>query len=116
MAMTLPPVIRPYWSTLTAEKAAAPSHQDWQWDSDPFKAKHEVEARQGKKKAKDEQIQAQANGSSSTEASGRSTPAGRSVNGGGGKQWEEAPEVRMAPGLRDLVEGTVRKVSDSDTE
>ena len=62
MAMTLPPVIRPYWSTLTAEKASAPAHRDWEWDDDPFKAKHEVEARQGKKKAKDEKASQNGNG------------------------------------------------------
>jgi hypothetical protein len=111
MAMILPPVIRPYWSTLTAEKAAAEGHREWEWDSDPFKAKHEVEARQGKKKEK-ERVQAQAHADGEGGGSGRSTPggAGASVNGGGGRHWEEAPEVRMAPALREQVEGTVRKV------
>ena len=112
MAMTLPPSIRPYWSTLTAEKAATPPHRAWEWNSDPFVAKKEVEDRQSKKKDKEKAAE-EANGES---ASGRSTPRPNGVNGsvgagGGGREWENAPEVRMAPTLRESVEGTVRRVS-----
>lgn len=102
--MTLPPSIRPYWTTLTAEKAAAPEHRAWEWNPDPFAAKKEVESRQTKRKEKEEKV-----------ASGAATPNERSNgNGGsgpGGKMWEGVPEVRMAPALREMVEGVVRKVS-----
>ena len=111
MAMTLPPSIRPYWSTLTAEKAAAPDHRAWEWNPDPFAAKHEVEERQAKRKGKDAARAAENNGSG---VSGHGTPAtsGRGTPvGPGGKMWEGVPEVRMAPGLREQVEAVVKKVS-----
>ncbi|WOO80898.1 Putative DEAH-box ATP-dependent helicase [Vanrija pseudolonga] len=111
LALTLPPTIRPYWTTLLAEKSAAPAHRDWEWAPDPFAAKHEVEARQTKKKEKDEAV---ASGSATPGGSGSGHPSGRStpVNDGrrGGKVWENAPEVRMAPALREVVEGTVKKL------
>ncbi|ORY29995.1 P-loop containing nucleoside triphosphate hydrolase protein [Naematelia encephala] len=112
MAMTLPPVIRPYWSELTADKAIAPPHRAWEWDPDPFKAKKEVEDRQAKREEK--KAIKEENGGASGSGSGRATPigAGAGLNGvgGGGKYWEGVPEVRMAPGLREMVEGTVRKM------
>jgi hypothetical protein len=119
MALTLPPTIRPYWTMLLAAKASAPEHQDWEWAADPFAAKHEVETRQKKKADKDT---AKANGDAgggggggggSARGSGRSTPAQDGSRGG--KQWEEAPEVRMAPALREMVEETVKKVGSGDT-
>jgi hypothetical protein len=117
MALTLPPTIRPYWTTLLAEKAAAADHQDWQWAADPFAAKHEVEARQKKRVDKEAAVANGGGGSGgggdSARGSGRSTPAGKGGHDGsrGGKHWEEAPEVRMAPALREMIEGTVKKVS-----
>lgn len=117
MAMTLPPSIRPYWSELTAEKAVAPAHRAWEWSADPFAAKKEVEERQGKKKEKEAVREGlgvgEVNGAGSGSGSGRGTPMMNGHghgHGHGGRQWEEAPEVRMAPGLREMVEGTVRKV------
>lgn len=109
MAMTLPPSIRPYWSTLTAEKAAAPPHRAWEWDPDPFAAKKEVESRQNKRKEKVEQQQQSAAGSGANTPNGGSGSIG--VSGPGGRAWEDVPEVRMAPALRETVEGVVRKVS-----
>lgn len=106
--MTLPPSIRPYWSTLTSEKAIAPQHQAWEWAADPFVAKKEVEERQKRRKEKE------AVGNGIPEGSdGRGTPNGSRNTGsvgGVGKVWEGVPEVRMAPALREMVEGTVRKV------
>lgn len=110
MAMTLPPSIRPYWTTLTADKASAPDHRAWEWSADPFAAKKEVESRQEKRKEK-EKAQEDGGGSAGGSGSGRGTPAGGSGGGGGGRGWEGVPEVRMAPTLREHVEGTVRKVS-----
>ncbi|WWD16188.1 hypothetical protein CI109_100613 [Kwoniella shandongensis] len=113
MAMTLPPSIRPYWTTLTAEKAASPPHQAWEYSTDPFAAKKEVEDRQSRKKEK-EVAREQENGGAGGSGSGRGTPTTRSGGGGGGGgggyEWERAPEVRMAPALREMVEGTVRKM------
>lgn len=114
MALTLPPSIRPYWTTLLAEKAAAPDHREWEWAADPFAAKHEVEARQKKKADKDKDAKEKASGGAgggSGRDSGRSTPAQDGSRGG--KAWAEAPEVRMAPALREMVEDTVKKVSRS---
>ena len=115
MAMTLPPSIRPYWSTLTAEKSVAAAHQAWEWSADPFEARKEVDERQTKRKEKEE---GKMNGDANTTrpGSGTVTPRGRSGQDGvisapGGKAWEDVPEVRMAPGLREMVEGVVRKVS-----
>ncbi len=106
--MTLPPSIRPYWSNLTSEKAIAPEHQAWEWTADPFAAKKEVEERQKRRKEKGAVREADRNG-----VDGRGTPIVPRGNGvgHGGRSWEGAPEVRMAPGLREMVEGTVRKVS-----
>ncbi|WVR05425.1 hypothetical protein IAU60_002440 [Kwoniella sp. DSM 27419] len=109
MAMTLPPSIRPYWSTLTAEKAAAPAHRAWEYSPDPFAAKKEVEDRQTKKKDKEAAKDAATDGQS-TGPSGRNTPAKEANKGGGGLDWERAPEVKMASSLRETVEGTVRKM------
>ncbi|ORX33843.1 putative ATP-dependent RNA helicase A [Kockovaella imperatae] len=116
MAMTLPPSIRPYWSTLTAEKASAPDHRSWEWSPDPFAAKHEVEERQAKRKGK-EAARAAENGRDDGEGgaggSGKGTPGGSgrgTPTGPGGKMWEGVPEVRMAPGLREQVEGVVKKM------
>ncbi|WVQ69774.1 uncharacterized protein L199_007994 [Kwoniella botswanensis] len=110
MAMTLPPSIRPYWSTLTAEKAAAPPHRSWEYDPDPFAAKKEVEDRQNKKKDKEAAREAEVDGRSAG-PSGRGTPVAREANqGGGGTAWDRAPEVKMASSLRETVEATVRKM------
>lgn len=108
MAMTLPPSIRPYWSTLTAEKASAPEHRAWEWHPDPFAAKKEVEERQSKRKEKEKAKEEEEDGMTSAGMSGRSTPAGPRI--GGGREWDGVPEVRMAPGLRETVEATVRRV------
>ncbi|WWD01093.1 hypothetical protein V866_008031 [Kwoniella sp. B9012] len=110
MAMTLPPSIRPYWSTLTAEKAAAPPHRSWEYDPDPFAAKKEVEDRQNKKKDKEAAREAEVDGRIAG-PSGRGTPVAREANqGGGGTAWDRAPEVKMASSLRETVEATVRKM------
>jgi len=115
MALTLPPTIRPYWTTLLAEKASAPDHRDWEWAADPFAAKHEVEARQKKKADKDAaKVNDGESGAGSARGSGRSTPAAQDGSRGG-KQWEDAPEVRMAPALREMVEDTVKKVGNQVT-
>lgn len=106
--MSLPPSIRPYWSQLQADKASAPDHRAWEWSEDPFKAKKEVESRQERKKEKE----AVRNGNGHHDASGSSggRPPAVSDGGKGGVQWSRAPEVKMSGSLREMVEGTVRKV------
>ena len=96
--------MRPYWSTLTSEKAAAPEHQAWEWAADPFAAKKEVEERQRRRREKEAVHEAEGDAPGS---SGNLVGGG---GGGGGRAWEGVPEVRMAPRLREMVEGTVRKV------
>ncbi|KAL7424264.1 putative ATP-dependent RNA helicase ucp12 [Cryptotrichosporon argae] len=114
LALTLPPVIRPYWSTLLAEKASAPTHRAWEWDSDPFAARKEVDERQRRREVKKATDAAEgAGGSGGGGDSGRATPArdgSGHAHGHMGKAWENAPEVRMAPALRETVENTVRKM------
>jgi hypothetical protein len=121
MAMILPPTIRPYWTTLLAEKAAAPAHRAWEWSSDPFAAKKEVEARQAKKQ---EKVSATAmagafdnqggfgGGSATTNGAGGRGGDGAGTGGGrgGGIGWKTAPEVRMSGVQREYVESVIRKV------
>ena len=107
ISLTLPPYFRPYWTLLLVDKATAPPHRAWEFTTDPFTAKKAVEQRQDKRLAETTRREGLAAGDNS---SGRSTP---SSSGGGGTvmlsgEWERAPEVRMAPALRELVEETIR--------
>lgn len=104
MSMTLPPSIRPYWSELTAEKAAAPAHRSWEYNPDPFAAKKEVADRQEKRKEKEEKDK--------EVTLSRESKTAKEAKGSGGRGWDDAPEVKMAASLREMVEGTVRKVSN----
>lgn len=122
MAMLLPPVIRPYWSDLLAEKAKAPAHRDWEWAEDPFAARKEVDSRQEKKKEQqvrqaefkhglksgtaldDGNAMFVAKGTQVKEDDGR----GRGAKGGLG--WSGVPEVKMTVPQREIVEAVIRKV------
>lgn len=91
-----------------ADKAAAPDHRAWEFAPDPFAARKEVEGRQEKRRvveAQKAEIAASGGGSGSGGAS-----KGKGREGGAAGGWEKAPEVRMATGLREMVEATVRKV------
>lgn len=101
--MSLPPVIRPYWSQLQAEKAAAPEHRAWEYAADPFAARKEVDDRQARRKEKEKETVKDSD--SSRPGSGTVTPMG-----GRGVEWARAPEVKMSGSLREMVEGTVKKV------
>ena len=115
MGMTLPPSIRPYWSTLTAEKAAAPEHREWEWSPDPFAAKKEVEERQAKRKGKEmARLEAAVGSDGSRGATPATSGRGTPVHGPDGKMWEGVPEVRMAPSLREKIEGVIKKVAFPD--
>ncbi|GMK54047.1 hypothetical protein CspeluHIS016_0106330 [Cutaneotrichosporon spelunceum] len=107
LAMTLPPTIRPIWSDLLAEKASAPAHREWEWNADPFAAKKEVEARQAKRADKERAAESGGAGGAGGSASGRGTPVPERKHG---RAWDDAPEVRMAPALREMVEGVVKRM------
>lgn len=103
LSMVLPPSIRPYWSTLLAEKAAAPAHRSWEWSPDPFTAKKEVEARQEKRREREAKVDQYDD-----------TVAGKVVNGAerthGERGWKNVPEVKMTQTQREVVEEIIRRV------
>lgn len=122
MAMLLPPVIRPYWSTLLAEKSKAPPHRDWEWSEDPFAARKQVDQRQEKKK--DQQVrqaefkhslkgpEMRSGGGGEFVLHGKEgrEDDGRGKAGRGGMGWSGVPEVKMTVQQREVVEGVIRKV------
>jgi len=91
----LPPGPREYWSELAAQHKAAPEHQRWMYDADPFAAHKEVEERQAKAAQKKEE----------------KAPSLQGVRHKSliSPEFTQAPEVRMSSTLRDLVEDTVKK-------
>lgn len=97
--MVLPPAVRPFWSTLLAEKAAAPAHRSWEFSADPFAAKKEVEGRQEKRREK--------------EAAREEAEKGGEVRNGasGAREWGNVPEVKMTQTQREVVEEIIRRVS-----
>lgn len=105
MAMLLPPTIRPYWSVLTKEKAQAPAHRDWEYSSNPFDARKEVENRQHKREEKQQQqqqVQATIAAGGELDHRARETRIKRG--------WENVPEVKMTQSQRELVEDVIRRV------
>ncbi|KAH0838102.1 P-loop containing nucleoside triphosphate hydrolase protein [Lanmaoa asiatica] len=93
----LPPGPREYWSELAAQHKAAPEHQNWMYDADPFAAQKEVEERQAKAAQKKEEKAADLQGDIRKSSSSIS------------HEFTQVPEVRMSSTLRDLVEDTVKK-------
>ena len=93
----LPPGPREYWAELVIEHKNAPEHTKWMYDADPFAARKEVDERQ----AKAAQKRQEANEDSATNL------RSQLVSG----EFSQAPEVKMANGLRELVEDTIKKVS-----
>jgi ATP-dependent RNA helicase DHX57 len=100
--MVLPPTVRPFWSTLLAEKAAAPAHRAWDFAADPFAAKKEVEQRQEKRKQNEVKRE-------EAEKSGE-VRNGNGNGNGGGREWGNVPEVRMTQTQREVVEEIIRRV------
>ncbi|WFD30080.1 RNA helicase [Malassezia sp. CBS 17886] len=89
----LPPGPREYWAKLEHVKAAAPPGDAWKWESDPFDAALRRDAeRAARDKARQEGDTARAH------------PRAPVLS----RAWMRAPEVRMAPALRELVERIVR--------
>ncbi|KAF8560131.1 P-loop containing nucleoside triphosphate hydrolase protein [Imleria badia] len=93
----LPPGPREYWTELALQHKAAPEHQKWMYDADPFAARKEVEERQAKAAQKKEEKVAGFQGDT--------------LKSSISPEFTRAPEVRMSSALRDLVEDTVKKAS-----
>jgi len=89
--LVLPPGPKDYWSQLAAEHKSAHAHMKWMYDPDPF------EARQTKN-PKDRNVAAQ--GTASRQATGAPSSS----------EFSQAPEVKMATTLRELVEDAIKKV------
>jgi ATP-dependent RNA helicase DHX57 len=93
----LPPGPRDYWNELAAEHKTAPEHMKWMYDPDPFAARLLVNERQAKAARKREET-----------SQGPSDPA---RNTSVSNQFSHVPEVKMASGLRELVDDAIKKVS-----
>lgn len=103
--LALPPGPREYWVKMEAYKKAAPSHQDWMWESDPFEAAAKREAEKAKKE-QEKQAAAEAAQRGDVEiVNGKLNGAGKPLS----KAWQEAKEVRLASKLREKVEATIRR-------
>ncbi|KAH9842863.1 P-loop containing nucleoside triphosphate hydrolase protein [Rhodofomes roseus] len=91
----LPSGPRDYWNALAAEHKNALEHQKWMYDADPFAARKAVDERQAKVVQKRE-------ASSFDDNTARD---GKHVS----REFENAPEAKMAGSLRDLVEDSIKK-------
>ncbi|EEB93547.1 hypothetical protein MPER_07778, partial [Moniliophthora perniciosa FA553] len=83
-----------YWNELANEHKNAPEHQKWMYDADPFAAKKEVEERQARAAEKRAEAVTSPSNSQRTTAS---------------NEFSQAPEVRMASSLRDMVEDAIKQ-------
>lgn len=88
----LPTGPREYWRTLASHKGKAPEHLNWLWQADPFEASQKMQIEKEAKRIAREKKEMQAE-------NGPRLP----------KAWLEAREIRMAKGMRDMIEETVRK-------
>ncbi|MCO5585245.1 hypothetical protein L7F22_039178 [Adiantum nelumboides] len=88
----LPTGPREYWRTLASHKVKAPEHLNWLWQSDPFEASQKMQSEKEAKRVAREKKE--------TEAESRPRLP---------KAWLEAREIRMAKGMRDMIEETVRQ-------
>lgn len=89
--LVLPPGPKEYWSQLAAEHKSAPAHMKWMYDLEPF------EARQAKT-PKDRNVPAQG------------APPRQATEAFSSSEFSQAPEVKMATALRELVEDAIKKV------
>ncbi|KIK99476.1 hypothetical protein PAXRUDRAFT_30490 [Paxillus rubicundulus Ve08.2h10] len=93
----LPPGPREYWSELAAEHKAAPDHQRWMYEADPFAARKEVDERQAKTAQRKEEKYIDHQGDSHKSSAS--------------PEFAQVPEVKMSTSLRNLVEDAVKKAS-----
>ncbi|KAG8901551.1 hypothetical protein FRB99_005214 [Tulasnella sp. 403] len=96
LRLVLPPEPRKYWVELSEAHKAAPEHQAWMYMPDPFAAKKLVEERQAKARERKE-----------GEGSGVSLEE-RMETRVAERAFERAPEVKMAPALREVVESAIK--------
>lgn len=92
----LPPGPREYWNELAAEQKGIPEHQKWMYDADPFAARKAVEERQAKAVQRREDS-----------ARGNAVEQKPQLS----KEFENAPEAKMASALRDVVESAIKQVT-----
>ncbi|KAI0713143.1 P-loop containing nucleoside triphosphate hydrolase protein [Cerioporus squamosus] len=92
--LVLPPGPREYWNQLAAEHKAAPAHQSWMYEADPFAARKAVEERQEKAAKKKEEA---------------SRPENVSKEARQSSEFAHAPEAKMASALRDFVESAIKQ-------
>ena len=90
---------------LAAEHKAAPEHQKWMYDADPFLAKKTVEDRQIKATEKRDKATEKRDSAASTSRASSTISSSR--------EFERCPEVKMAPDLRDIVEDAIKQVMNS---
>ncbi|KAI0931624.1 hypothetical protein AcW2_000470 [Taiwanofungus camphoratus] len=90
----LPPGPREYWNELAAEQKGIPEHQKWMYDADPFAARKAVEERQAKAVQRREDS-----------ARGNAVEQKPQLS----KEFENAPEAKMASALRDVVESAIKQ-------
>jgi ATP-dependent RNA helicase DHX57 len=90
----LPPGPREYWNQLAQEHQTVPEHQQWMYDSDPFRARKMVDERQAKV--------AKAQAEEDARARKRDKPVKN--------EFTDAPEVRMAISLREKTEEAIKLV------
>lgn len=91
----LPPGPRDYWNELAEEHKKAPEHQKWMYEADPFAARKAVDDRQEAAAKKREQ---------------KSQPTTDRGVAKTSPEFANAPEAKMASGLRDLVEDCIKQV------
>lgn len=97
MNRILPPGPREYWNELAAEHKDVPEHQQWMYSADPFAAAKVVQERQEKAAQRREE----------PSEAGQKPQAS---NSGASREYVNAPEVKMASSLRDLVEEAIKQV------
>lgn len=81
---------------MATEHKDAPDHQRWMYDADPFAARKAVDERQANAAQK----------KASSAAGAGPSKGGQTVS----REFENAPEAKMAGALRDLVESSIKKV------
>lgn len=94
----LPSGPREYWAQLEQEHKAAPEHQKWMYNPDPFAAMKEVEERQLKNAKHREELSSH---SSSQNVRGKGSLGGDLTG---------TVEIKMSSSLRELVEHAIKQV------
>ncbi|KNZ80627.1 Putative DEAH-box ATP-dependent helicase [Termitomyces sp. J132] len=95
MHLVLPPGPRQYWNELAEERKNSPPYMKWQYIEDPFAAQQEQEKAPAAKR----------NNDVAREASSSSKPNQSQAFG----EFSQAPEVKMAAGLRERVEEAIKQ-------